>query len=106
MDDTIRALEEKLMQLGVRSSPDAVAELLADDFVEFGSSGRIFNKRQIIDAIRHEDGTCQRSIHDFRTTVLAPGVVLATYRVARRSEGAAVEIQTIRSSIWREIDGR
>lgn len=103
---TIRSQEEALLQSNIRSSPNAVADLLADGFVEFGSSGRVFDKQQIIEAIGQEDTTCQRSMHDFKTTVLAPGVVLATYRVVRRCENTAKEIQTVRSSIWKLIGGR
>ena len=43
-----RRLEERLLQPEVRQSAEAVADLLADDFIEFGSSGQVFNKQQII----------------------------------------------------------
>jgi len=41
----VRELEESLLQASVRKS-DRVAHLLADGFIEFGSSGRIFTKQQ------------------------------------------------------------
>ena len=50
----LRELEERLLQPDVRRSPRAVADLLADEFVEFGSAGRIFDKPQIIAALRDE----------------------------------------------------
>ena len=34
-------LETRLHRRAVRNSPEAVAALLADDFVEFGLSGRV-----------------------------------------------------------------
>ena len=50
--DLLRRLEVRLLQSDVRRSPTAVADLLADEFVEFGSSGRVFDKAQSIDPLR------------------------------------------------------
>ena len=36
------ALEEDLLKPEVRKSADRVGRLLADEFIEFGSSGRVF----------------------------------------------------------------
>jgi hypothetical protein len=78
----------------VRSSAEAVAALLADEFVEFGSSGRIYDKSQIVALLQQEQGQGgQCTVRDFAARQLADGVVLVTYRV--------VESGTIRSSIWK-----
>jgi hypothetical protein len=42
----------------------------------------------------------------FKTLVLAPGVVLVTYRAVRYRGGAASPESSLRSSIWKQIDGR
>ena len=47
IDKTLQELELSLLQTSVRSS-SRVAELLAEDFVEFGSSGKIYNNAQSI----------------------------------------------------------
>jgi hypothetical protein len=39
----LRELEESLLEPDVRKS-EVLADLLADDFIEFGSSRRIYNK--------------------------------------------------------------
>src|SRR5579863_5106176 len=80
----IRQFEEQLLESAIRTSAGAVAGLLADDFVEFGSSGRVFNKEQIVHSLQQEAETCRRSLQDFETKLLAPGVILATYRVSRQ----------------------
>jgi len=103
--ELLRELEERLLRWDVRRSPAAVGDLLADEFVEFGSSGRVFDKQQIIDALRGEATTTERSVLDFRTSVLAPGVVLATYRLARSDSGGVPE-SFLRSSIWKLIGER
>jgi hypothetical protein len=93
-----RDLEQRLLLPTVRASPDEVATLLADEFIEFGSSGRIYDKQQIIPLLQQEQGTTQCTLADFSARRLAVDVVLVTYCV--------VESRTIRSSIWRSINGR
>jgi hypothetical protein len=50
----LRQLEERLLQPNVRKSAEEVSELLANQFIEFGSSGRIFDKRHIIAGLQME----------------------------------------------------
>ena len=104
--ELIRQPQEKLLASNIRTSIGAVADLLADEFVEFGSSGRVFNKQQIIASLQQEDGTWQRSLQDFEATLLAPGVILATYRASRQSDDGEPAVQSLRSSIWKLIGGR
>lgn len=102
--EELRHLEERLLRPDVRKSAQALADLLADEFMEFGSSGRIFDKQQIIAALQDEP-TSQRSLLDFKTMVLASEVVLTTYRVLRRTSGGQATY-TLGSSIWRLVEGR
>jgi hypothetical protein len=94
----LRHLEERLLLPSVRASPDELAKLLADEFIEFGSSGGIYDKQQIILLLREEQGRAQHTLTDFSARRLAADVVLVTYRV--------VESPTIRSSVWRLADSR
>lgn len=95
----LRELEEGLLQPSVRASAEQAAALLADEFVEFGSSGRIYDKKQIIELLQEEQGQSrQRTVSDFSARQLATDVVLLTYRI--------VETRTIRSSIWKLTNGQ
>lgn len=96
-------LEERLLQPEVRKSAQDVAELLADEFIEFGSSGRIFDKQQIIENLQNEPLT-QITITEFNTSVLAAGVILVTYRAVKYSADSAEPVYSLRSSIWKLID--
>lgn len=80
--ERILSLEESLLQPAVRSSPAALAELLADDFIEFGSSGKIYSQQQLVDLLPHETEVAY-SLYDFQVRELSPAVVLATYRTTR-----------------------
>jgi hypothetical protein len=101
----LRRLEERLLDPAVRRSAPAVADLLADEFIEFGSSGRVFDKPRIIESLQHEE-PAERSITNFRATELAPGVMLVTYRVVRFDTPGAEPTSSLRSSIWTLRDGR
>jgi len=101
----IQNLEERLLDPEVRRSGEEIAALLADEFIEFGSSGRVFDKRQIIESLKSETPV-RRTLVDFKTLLLAPGVVLATYRVIRHEGLDAESTYSLRSSVWKLIDDR
>lgn len=106
--EVFRNLEQKLHRPEVRRSPDAVRALLADDFIEFGSSGRTYDKASIIKALSQEstaEAALVPDVHDFVAREISSGLVLVTYRSSRLlPEGTART--TLRSSIWKLIDGR
>ena len=93
-----RELETRLHRRAVRNSLEEVAELLADDFVEFGSSGRFYDKAQAIAALSTDEGEAPK-VYDFAIKAVAPDVVLVTYRSGRGDQFGW------RSSIWRRDDG-
>jgi hypothetical protein len=93
-------LELSLLQAGVRTSV-RVAELLAEDFVEFGSSGKIYNKAQCIASLQAETGG-EFTITQFCVKLLAPDLALLTYHALRHSEPP---VHTLRSSIWQKRAG-
>lgn len=105
IEQHLRQLEEQLLRPDVRWSAEKLSALLADEFVEFGSSGRVFDKQQIIAALQAESPT-RRSLADFKTSVLAPGMVLATYRAIRDDASGESPTSSLRSSIWKLMDGR
>ncbi|MEH2203937.1 MAG: nuclear transport factor 2 family protein [Nostoc sp.] len=101
-ESLFRELEERLLQPDVRKSAKDIMDLLADEFIEFGSSGRVFNKQQIIESLQNEpiQPLPQRLITEFKTLVLATGVVLVTYRIVRHISDEQ-PVHSLRSSIWK-----
>ena len=82
----LRQLEEELLKPEVRRSPERVGRLLADEFIEFGSSGHAYDKAQVIEALREEtpDPAGRLELGEFAARPLAPDVVLVTYRTVLR----------------------
>jgi hypothetical protein len=106
--DLLRRLEGELLKPDVRRSEEQVARLLAEDFIEFGSSGRVYNKAQVIEALRHEppDIKARVSLVDFSARRLASDVILVTYRTLQSGGLEVPAGSRLRSSIWKSIDGR
>ena len=65
-------LETSLHRRSVRNSPLAVAALLDDDFVEFGKSGRVYDKRRTIELLRDDDSDFMPEVRDFQIQLLSP----------------------------------
>ena len=102
----LRDLEERLLRPEVRSSPEALRTLLAEGFREFGSSGRVFTRAEMIAELAREAEApgVERGMSGFGLEMLAPDVALVTYRAHRTVAGGGVE--SLRSSVWRFCDGR
>jgi hypothetical protein len=101
----LRELEERLLRPDVRRSRQGLDELLSDQFVEFASDGVAYDKGQVIDALTRET-PCRRSLSDFQIVPLAENVILATYRASRRDVASNAIVDSLRSSIWMQRDGR
>ncbi len=101
----IRRLEERLLTPEVRAAPEELARLLADDFLEFGSSGHVFDRQEVIASLPLQPKE-QFALTEFQVRLLAPTIALAMYRVVRSGEQQDVPQGSLRSSIWRRTAGR
>ncbi len=104
LEQLLLRLEQDLLKPEVRRSPAKIAELLADEFVEFGSGGRIYNKQAILEELATES-PIRLSIADFKLLQLAPDVALVTYRATATLDRREGGIRSLRSSIWKLING-
>ncbi|MGA7158439.1 MAG: DUF4440 domain-containing protein [Acidobacteriaceae bacterium] len=102
--ETLRALEASLLTDAVRKDAARVAELLADDFCEFGRSGQVYSKAEVLELLRDEV-EMQMAMTEFACRVVAEDVALVTYRSHRAVQGAEA-ISALRSSLWVRRDGR
>jgi hypothetical protein len=94
-------LENALLQPEVRQSAERISELLAEGFMEFGSSGRVYNYTP---GDVYDIGSVYE-MQDFKARRVSYGCILATYKAVRKdADGNAVSV-TLRSSIWRRGGG-
>lgn len=101
---TLRMLEERLLTPEVRASREATDALLADDFVEFGSSGTVYDKASTLAGLqeeRAEGARIERRTSDWDVRALSADAALLTYRVEHREMPEGRWSASLRSSIWR-----
>jgi hypothetical protein len=92
--------EESHLKPEIRTSSEELDRLLADVFFEFGSSGSVIYKKDCVGEAGVE--VRELSLHDFEIHHLSSEAVLTTYRVRDETRNQ----DTLRSSIWKHIDGR
>ena len=91
-------LENFLFDPVARRDILAVSLLLAEEFREFGSSGRIYTKLDILAELSIEQPVVI-TLTDFVCQLLAPTAALVTYRSLSSHDNRA-PTQALRSSIW------
>jgi hypothetical protein len=97
-DDILFELEQRLAQVGTKLSAEDASSLIAEDFVEFGASGRVWSKAKILGAMS-QWAPIERKIENFSVRELSASVCLVTYRVVAKNREASPF--SLRSSIWR-----
>ncbi|HEY2860457.1 MAG TPA: DUF4440 domain-containing protein [Terracidiphilus sp.] len=101
----LRMLEESLLDSAVRHDAARMRELLAEDFLEFGSSGRVWTRRSIIDHLDTETNFVPPAIEEFQCSLLSDQVALVTYRTVREDSKTRERLASLRNSIWVFQDG-
>ncbi len=101
----LRALEEELLDQDDRPTTRQIAAIVADDFVGYDTTGRIYNKAETLrnHSARRFRAIVETALDDFRVRILADQVALVTYRAVRRSKGSN---QSLRCSVWAHLDDR
>lgn len=97
-------LETRLMEAEVRRSPEA-ADMLAEDFTEFGSNGRLYNKSDAVAMMRHHSPRVY-ALEEFHVRELAPGIALVTYVLQSQAVDGGPGRNSARSSLWVQNDGK
>ena len=95
--DVLFTLESLLIAPTYAVPIEIINELIAEDYVEIGSTGQIFAKQDLLDY--HQASPKPIIIKDFQTKDLTDGLALIGYKTIEDP------ISTIRTSIWREEEG-
>jgi hypothetical protein len=84
----LKTLEQALLCNSTRRNAEQVSSLLAEQFREFGSSGRVYSKQEVM-----------LSLVNFEMLLLLPDVALVTYQSLKEQDGIPPNM-ALRSSIW------
>lgn len=106
-DDLLRHLsnlELTLQRLDVRRDRAQLDRLLHEAFVEFGRSGRRYEKADILEGLPQDPDPIKMWSQDFELVNLAPGVALLTYRSASVDENDRLFRHSLRASLWQRTE--
>lgn len=107
IEKLILQLEGDLLKSEIRKSSQKINELLADDFVEFTSSGaEYYYKSGDVFQKQNDNHELICDIIDFKIKQLSEDCILATYKVIKHNESNENKKYSLRSSIWKCYDRR
>ena len=96
-------LELSLLNPEIRSSTEKLEKLLADDFMEFGSSGLVYFKPDALQNLTTSTNKVVFVVSDFKTKELSENFVLTTFKTERTVNDTDVVV-SLRSSIWKKTN--
>lgn len=100
-EELIIQLEQELHSSLTRSNYARLNELLSDDFYEFGSSGNIWSKNDILTRLPAENKNApQIESRDFSLRKISTDTFFVTYISFRTIDGKE-ERTALRSSLWK-----
>ncbi len=94
-------LETKLHRKDTRNSIEQTSKLLADEFIEFGSSGLKYDKETTLESLSKESIDLEITVQDFQAKHLSEDVVLVTYKTSKIHPESRERFESLRSSIWK-----
>lgn len=96
------SLESSVYDPEVRRSRELSAPLFAEDFVEFGGNGKIYNKASIVEALLvNSKLTGKPELANFEAKQLDDRYTLVTYRLRMLDDEGVVESESLRSTLYR-----
>ncbi|MEG2289003.1 MAG: DUF4440 domain-containing protein [Clostridium sp.] len=106
IQDHILKLEKDLLKSEVRKSSQRINEILSNDFIEFCSSGNVYNyKNGDIHQAVDDNNILDWEVLDFKVKELSNDCVLAMYNLIKHNEIDKYKKNSLRSSVWKYYDG-
>ena len=100
---TLRKLEVVLHQPNVRGDASRLNSLLHEEFAEFGRSGKVYSKAEVLRNLPRESPSPMVWSQDFIMVRLSDSVALLTYKSAQIAANGELSRHTLRSSIWQRM---
>lgn len=98
--EQIFLLESSLLSYETRNSTEKLELIINDKFIEYGSSGKIWNKEEILKSLPKENKTDYK-IADLELIFESENFFSIRYNLFENEE-----ISSLRTSTWEYIDGK
>lgn len=108
MNDSLQhlcELEAMLHRPEVRRDPVRLGELLHESFVEFGRSGKRYDKAEVVAHAAIEKSQAPIRAQDFEAVRIGDDIVLVTYKSAQDDGKGVLSRHALRSSLWQRTGG-
>lgn len=102
--ETIFRLEKQLQQHAVRKSTEELDVLITEDFIEFGSSGKVYTKKDVLVNLPSAP-EIEFVMSDFEVRVLSSDIVQSIFKTEKTNLQTGEISKSLRSSLWRNEDG-
>ncbi|MEK7514919.1 MAG: DUF4440 domain-containing protein [Patescibacteria group bacterium] len=103
--EIIFELENSLQQPSVRKSAEKLNDLISEDFVEFGSSGLVYTKQDVLNNLPASP-EIKFIMTDFKITILSTDIIQSTFKTEKTNTQTGKVTQSLRSSLWRNENGK
>lgn len=107
MYQTIKELliqfEKELLEPEVRGSKERLDVLIADEFVEYASSGKVYSKKDVLEALPSVENRKETDYKMINPSVrmLSDEIGLVLYQVKKRNLEGEIVLSN-RSSVWKK----
>lgn len=101
--EVIYKLETSLLTPEIRTSFEKLDKLLADDFIEYGSSGLIYDKKTTLEKLPKSQPLHYR-LYDFEIIIFSDQIVQTRFKTDRVNTDGTKTI-SLRSSMWKNSNG-
>jgi hypothetical protein len=105
LEEIIFELENKLQQPDVRKSVEQLEELISDDLIEFGSSGKIYTKKDVLNNLPVSP-EIKFIMTDFKIKILNSGIIQSLFKTEKINQQTGITTYSLRSSLWRNEKGK
>lgn len=106
LKEHILQLENDLLKSEIRKSSERISELLANDFIEFCSSGDEYHyKDGDVFQAENDNSTLDWEISDFQIKELSNDCILSLFKLIKHDVVDGNKKYSLCSSIWRIYDG-
>ncbi len=101
LEKVIWTLENELQQPEVRKSVERLNDLISDSLVEFGSTGEVFGKKDVLVNLPASP-EIRFKMTDFSINILSSDLIQSLYRTEKINAQNGKTTYSLRSSIWRK----
>jgi len=104
LKEIIYKLETDLLKPEIRNSVEKLDELTANDFIEYGSSGLIYDKDIILERLP-QGISLAYTLYDFEVISLSENIIQTRFKTNRINLDGSITT-SLRTSLWKNSDNK